>query len=52
MKSRKTPFSKLPANAVILGAKGYHRNGKSFSIVKYTVNGSLFTVWISEGGAA
>ena len=36
----------LPANAVLLGAKGYRKNGEGVTIVKYVVNGEIFTAWI------
>lgn len=52
MKVKKKQKEAIPAGAVILAARGYQRNGKGLSIVKYRVNGEIFVIWIPGGGAA
>lgn len=47
-----TEKSSIPENAVILGAKGYRKNGIGISIVKYKANNEEFTAWIPLGGGA
>lgn len=44
--------SPIPANAVIIGAKGAQKNGVGISIVRYKVNNEEFTAWIPVGGGA
>ena len=52
METKKEEKRTLPAGAVILGAKGYRRNGEGMSVVKYRINNENFVMWIPEGGAA
>ena len=53
METKTKAFHALPIGAVIIGAKGRRKDGKSISIVKYRVNNEIFTAWIPiEGGAA
>ena len=52
MKKKSKSGGQLPANAQIVSAKGYQKNGKTISIVKYRINNETFIAWIPGGGAA
>ena len=43
---------KLPANAQLISAKGYRKNGNGTNIYKYRLNDKIYVMWIPVGGGA